>query len=402
MKNLLMSLKFIVLIIILSHIILFTKLSLVSCNYKNNIDFNTINNILPTSNSIKKYLKTKNYNIENFDVDIEPGMKTAIIRFMPDVNNKPFLTKKINLIWSTNDINKIITFTSLPLPVEFIPMQENDYNPRDELTPESALNAINLLNGTNFSFSDIEIKINESNHNLMITPKLNGNFTGSTVEIINEPISLNQLFPLDNIGNVYIVKEVLDSYISSHNSTIGIRILASVLEVAGDRNRFSGFYKETLKLLIANSFAYNKIKLFIDKKTQEGTLKISANNFKNIINESTIIFKFKIITNPKKFLNFKNKIPNKDEEINVTLDKTYIKDTIDILRYDLVKKIIGQDFANKYKDILYDEILLISFDNNKKEAILTPKPGSKLFAVSDQESQEHKLIPHYTLKVIFK
>ncbi|QIA74027.1 hypothetical protein GL982_10775 (plasmid) [Spiroplasma citri] len=53
MKNLLMSLKFIVLIIILSHIILFTKLSLVSCNYKNNIDFNTINNILPTSNSIK-------------------------------------------------------------------------------------------------------------------------------------------------------------------------------------------------------------------------------------------------------------------------------------------------------------------------------------------------------------
>ncbi|QIA74026.1 hypothetical protein GL982_10770 (plasmid) [Spiroplasma citri] len=330
-------------------------------------------------------------------------MKTAIIRFMPDVNNKPFLTKKINLIWSTNDINKIITFTSLPLPVEFIPMLENEYNPRDELTPESTLNAINLLNGTNFSFSDIEIKINESNHNLMITPKLNGNFTGSTVEIINEPISLNQLFPLDNIGNVYIFKEVLDSYISSHNSIINTKILASVLEVAGDRNRFSGFYKETLKLLIANSFfSKNKIKLFIDKKTQEGTLKISANNFKNIINESTIIFKFKIITNPKKFLNFKNKIPNNNEEINVTLDKTYIKDTIDILRYDLVKKIIGQDFANKYKDILYDEILLISFDNNKKEAILTPKPGSKLFAVSDQESQEHTLIPHYTLKVIFK
>ncbi|PQP79491.1 hypothetical protein C6B38_01020 [Spiroplasma sp. ChiS] len=401
MKNLLMSLKFIILIIILSHIILFTTLSLVSCNYKNNIDFNTINNILPTSNSIKKYLKTKNYNIENFDVDIEPGMKTAIIRFMPDVNNKPFLTKKINLIWSTNDINKIITFTSLPLPVEFIPIIENEYNPKYKLTPESALNAINLLNGTNFSFSDIEIKINESNHNLMITPKLNGNFIGSTVEIINEPISLNQLFPLDNIGNVYIVKEVWDSYISSHNST-NLGILASVLEVAGDRNRFSGFYKTTLKFLISSCFLKNKIKLFIDEKKQEGTLKISANNYKNIINESTIIFKFKIITNPKKFLNFKSKKPNKDEEINVTLDKTYTKDTIDILRYDLVKKIIGQDFANKYKDILYDEIWLISFDNNKKEAILTPKPGSKLFAVSDQESQDYKLIPHYTLKVIFK
>ncbi|QED25600.1 hypothetical protein [Spiroplasma citri] len=138
-------------------------------------------------------------------------------------------------------------------------MLENEYNPRDELTPESTLNAINLLNGTNFSFSDIEIKINESNHNLMITPKLNGNFTGSTVEIINEPISLNQLFPLDNIGNVYIFKEVLDSYISSHNSIINTKILASVLEVAGDRNRFSGFYKETLKLLIANSF-FQKIK----------------------------------------------------------------------------------------------------------------------------------------------
>ncbi|UNF62450.1 hypothetical protein [Spiroplasma poulsonii] len=64
--------------------------------------------------NIKRQLKKEGYNIDNLDVDLAPGMKSVIIRFMPEAPNRPFSTKEMALTWPTTDINKIITVTSMP------------------------------------------------------------------------------------------------------------------------------------------------------------------------------------------------------------------------------------------------------------------------------------------------
>ncbi len=106
-------------------------------------------------------------------------MKTAIIRSMPDVTNQPFLTKKINLDLTTNNLIKIITFTSLPYSEEAVG------KPTD---PACVLVVINVLNVTNFTSDDVKI-IMEGNNYKMIA-KEGSNFTGE-LEIISEVVTFD-------------------------------------------------------------------------------------------------------------------------------------------------------------------------------------------------------------------
>lgn len=69
-----------------------TVTSVVSCTTGMDLADKTNYQVIPNVRTIKAEIKKTNYNPDDLDIDIDPGMKTATIRFMPDVTNKPFLT----------------------------------------------------------------------------------------------------------------------------------------------------------------------------------------------------------------------------------------------------------------------------------------------------------------------
>ncbi|WP_374696261.1 Vmc-like lipoprotein signal peptide domain-containing protein [Spiroplasma endosymbiont of Polydrusus formosus] len=348
---------------------------------------------VPTIATIKANLKKQGYNVDNLDVDLAPGMKTAIIRFMPDAPNRPFLTKEINLKWSTNDISKIITFTSLPYE-----NGEQKNNVKVKLEASEVLMAINNLNGTNFTFDDVDVKFDQDNtQQWIITPKIDGNFTGSAVEIVDEPVTFPKAFPLSNIGDIYITEKLWIKY-QNKPTDEKTSMIAAIMEFVGDRNRFIVLYKLAMFTAMFNAILKDGIKLEINEK-REGTLQIKA-EVEGIINLSTLSANFKIYTTPRKFLNQDNADPTGTKEITVKLDKTYTKENEDELRYELVTKLLGKEFADQYKAIWYDEIS-VTFTNNGSGAIVSAKPGSKILAVSNALASEMTYVPNYKLNVTF-
>ncbi|WHQ37413.1 hypothetical protein [Spiroplasma sp. SV19] len=337
----------------------------------------------PTVANIKTELKKEGYNVDNLDIDLAPGMKTATIRFMPDAPNRPFLTKKIDLTWPTTDINKIITITSMPY--------ESSMN---VLTPQIVLDAVNGLNGTKFTVDDVDVDIDQSSHNSTITPKAGGNFTGKPIAIVNEPVTFQQVFPLTNIGDIYIDEGLWDDY--KKDKEYMMNIVAAIMEFVGDRNRFAALYKQTLQTAMIAGIA--NIKLMVDENTGKGSLEIPS-EVPGVINKSTLTANFTIHTTPRKFLNANNEKPT-SKKIAVTLDKKYTEATVDDLRYDLVTKLLGQQFADEYKDIWYDEIW-VTFNNDDSGATVQAKPGSKILAVSDDLASIFTKIPFYQLDVTF-
>lgn len=103
--------------------------------------------------------------------------------------------------WTTNDLTKIITFTSLLYSEEAVG------KPAD---PARVLAVINVLNGTNFTSDDAQI-IMEGN-NYKIIAKEGSNFTGE-LEIISEAVTFDQVYPVVNLGNVYLNSDIYNRYI---------------------------------------------------------------------------------------------------------------------------------------------------------------------------------------------
>ncbi|WP_425378799.1 hypothetical protein [Spiroplasma endosymbiont of Polydrusus pterygomalis] len=359
-----------------------------------NIDKGDEGTGVPTIAAIKANLKKQGYNVDNLDVDLAPGMKIATIRFMPDAPNPSFLTKEINLKWSTNDISKIITFTSLPYE-----NGEQKNNVKVKLGAAELLMAVNNLNGTNFTFDDVDVKFDQDNtQQWIITPKVDGNFTGSAVEIVDEPITFPEAFPLSNIGDIYINEKLWAEY--QNKPTDGkVSMTAAIMEFVGDRNRFANLYKTAMFTAMFNAIVKGGIKLEINENG-EGTLQIKT-EVEGIINLSTLSANFKIYTTLRKFLNQNNVDPTGTKEIAVKLDKTYTKENEDELRYELVTKLLGKEFADQYKAIWYDEIS-VTFTKNGAGAIVSAKPGSKILAISDALASEMTYVPNYKLNVTFE
>ncbi|AXF96748.1 hypothetical protein [Spiroplasma phoeniceum] len=342
---------------------------------------------IPTVGTIKANLKKAGLDVDNLDVDLAPGMKTAIIRFMPDVPNRPFLTKKVDLKWTTNDISKIITVTSLPY----------DNGSGKKLTVDEVLTVVNSLNGTNFTFSDIEINLDQEISQWVITPKPGGNFTGSAVEIVNEPITFSQAFPLKNIGNIYIADEVWADYKKDPEGRT-MNMAAAIMEFVGDRNRFASLYKDAMLKAMMGALD-GGVEISINQDNGEGTLKITT-EVEHVINHSTLTANFTVNTTPRKFLTQDN-VKQTEKLIPVKLDKIYTKETENELRYDLVTKLLGKQFADQYQEIWYNEIWL-TFNEDGKGATIEAKPGSKILAASDTLASLMTKIPAYKLNVTFE
>ncbi|WP_424526260.1 Vmc-like lipoprotein signal peptide domain-containing protein [Spiroplasma endosymbiont of Glossina fuscipes fuscipes] len=363
--------------------------AVVACKDVNNKGGQT-DGTFPTVSNIKAKLKQEGYNVDNLDVDLAPGMKTATIRFMPDAPNKPYLTKKMDLTWPTNDITKIITVTSMPY----------DAAMGKTLPAQTVLAAVNGLNGTKFTLNDVDVKVDQTSYNSTITPKAGGNFTGEAIAIVNEPITFSEAFPLTNIGDIYIAEELWNAY-KSKPSDEGIRtkLTAAIMEFVGDRNRFAALYKGTMMAVMVDAMSNKGISLTINTNNGVGSLKIEA-SAAGVINKSVLTANFTIHSTPRKFLNTNDAKPTNGSTINVTLDKSYSAETVDNLRYDLVAKLLGQQFADQYKDIWYDEIWVI-FKEDKSGATVNAKPGSKILAASDSLASLMTEIPSYTLNVTF-
>ncbi len=342
---------------------------------------------ITTVGTIKANLKKAGYDVDNLDVDLAPGMKTAIIRFMPDAPNYPFLTKKVDLKWTTNDISKIITVTSLPY----------DNGSGTKLTADEVLTVVNSLNGTNFTFSDIEINLDQKISQWVITPKTGCNFTGSAVEIVNEPITFSQAFPLENIGDIYLSDAVWEGYKKDPEDAT-MNMTAAIMEFVGDRNRFASLYKDAMLKAMIRALD-GGIEISINQDNGEGTLKITT-EVEHVINHSTITANFTIKTTPRKFLTQDNVKPT-GKLIPIKLDKIYTKENENELRYDLVAKLLGKQFADQYREIWYNEIL-VTFNNNGKGAIIEAKIGSKILAASDNLASLMTKIPAYKLNVKFE
>ncbi|WHQ37551.1 hypothetical protein [Spiroplasma sp. SV19] len=308
-------------------------------------------------------------------------MKTATIRFMPDVTNKPFLIKKINLDWTTNDLTKIITFTSLPYSEEAVG------KPTD---PARVLTIINILNGTNFTSNDVDVVINPDNSSYTLATKAGGNFTGK-LQIVSEAVTFEEVFPTVNLGNIYLASELYNNW--KNNPGNILPMAAALMEFTGDRNRFSAFYSQAITAAFMSS---KGLKVNIDDNLN-GTFFLKG-AVPNIFNDSAVTFNFHVILDHRKYLNFDNQKPKNLAKISVPLALKYTGDNLNAIRYEVVKTILGAEFADKYKDLWYDEIFVDTpYDAQTKQIVFRAKPGSKILASSDKAASLFSGQPFYQI-----
>lgn len=356
---------------------------------KINTKFKQSYNIIPNSFNLKNELKKEKINTDDIDIDMLDGMKKAIIRYMPDITDLPFLVKEVNLLWSTNDISQIITKKALPYSKSF---ERNGI-----IDKNLVLEAINIMNGTKFSYNDLDILINQNNKNISLIAKNNSNFQGK-IDILNKPVDFSDIFCEQSLGKIYFNTEIYqESKIWHPTSQFGR--FATVMEYLGDRNKLAKFYKTE----IASALTSSALKIYsldfpdFGNKTE---LNFSF-SIENIMFES--LFKVNFIPlsteNNRSFINYQGKKPKNDEEINVNLKEPYTENDKNKLFYDIVTTTIGKKYGDKYKDILYNEFIVYDFNEQAKTAKITPKPGSKIFTVSSIESESYTEIPYYQLNI---
>lgn len=356
---------------------------------KLNTKFKQSYTIIPNSFNLKNELKKEKINTDDIDIDMLDGMKKAIIRYMPDTTDLPFLVKEVNLLWSTNDISQIITKKALPYSKSF---EKNGI-----IDKNLVLEAINIMNGTKFSYNDLDILINQNNKNISLVAKNNSNFQGK-IDILNKPVDFSDIFCEQSLGKIYFNTEIYqESKIWHPTSQFGR--FATVMEYLGDRNKLAKFYKTEIAAALTSS-ALKIYSLDFPDFGNKTELNFSF-SIENIMFES--LFKVNFIPlsteNNRIFINYQGKKPKNDEEINVKLKESYTENNKNKLFYDIVTTIIDKKYADKYKDILYNEFIVYDFNEQAKTAKITPKPGSKIFTVSSKESESYTEIPYYQLNI---
>ncbi|APE75118.1 hypothetical protein GL982_05655 [Spiroplasma citri] len=282
--------------------------------------------------------------------------------------------------WTTNDLTKIITLISLPYSEEAVD------KPAD---PARVLAVMNVLNGTNFTSDDVEVIVEDNNYKIIA--KEGGNFTGE-LEIISEAVTFDQVYPVVNLGNVYLASDIYNNWKKDPTGSTLI-IAAALMEFSGDPNRFSAFYSQA----IMQAFMQGGIlDINIDDQLN-GTFYLSG-SVPNIFNDSNVTFKFHVILDHRKYLNYNNEKPKNMEQIKVTLNETYTGNNLNDIRYAVVKQLLGQFFAEQYKDLWYDELLVDKpYNTDKKEIVFRAKPGSKILASSDKMASILTKQPFYQI-----
>ncbi|MBP1527244.1 MAG: lipoprotein [Spiroplasma ixodetis] len=345
--------------------------------------------IIPNSFNLKNELKKEKLNTDDIDIDMLDGMTKAIIRYMPDTTDLPFLVKEVNLFWLTNNISQIITKKALPYSKSF---EKNGIIDKDLI-----LEAINIMNGTKFSNNDLDVLINQDNKNISLIAKSNSHFQGK-IDILNKPVDFSDIFYEQNLGKIYFNTDMYEKSTFLHPTSQFGRF-ATVMEYLGDRNKLAKFYKTEITSALTSA-ALKIYSLDFPDFGNKTELNFSF-SIENIMFES--LFKANFLPLPTEnnrvFINYEGKQPKNDEEINVKLEESYTENNKNKLFYDIVTKIIDEKFADKYKDILYNEFIVYDFNEQSKTTKITPKPGSKIFTVSSKESERFTEIPYYQLNI---
>ncbi|WP_342260611.1 hypothetical protein [Spiroplasma endosymbiont of Notiophilus biguttatus] len=345
--------------------------------------------IIPNSFSLKSELKKEKMNTDDIDIDMLDGMTKAIIRYMPDTTNLPFLVKEVNLVWLSNDISQIITKKALPYSKSF---EKNGIVDKDLI-----LEAINIMNCTKFSNNDLDVLINQDNKNVSLIAKSNSHFQGK-IDILNKPVDFSDIFYEQNLGKIYFNTDMYEkSTILDPTSQFGR--FATVMEYLGNRNKLIKFYENEITSALTSS-ALKIYKLSFPNFNNEGKIEFSF-VIENIMNYSSFKASFLPLPteNNRVFINYQGKQPKNDEEIDVKLEGLYTENNKNKLFYDIVVKTFGKKYADKYKEILYNEFFIEDFNKKLKTAKITPKPGSKIFAFSTKISESYTEIPYYKLNI---
>ncbi|AOX43478.1 hypothetical protein S100390_v1c01350 [Spiroplasma sp. NBRC 100390] len=344
---------------------------------------------IPTIAGIKAVLKEydENINVDKFDVDVLLGMKSAVIRYLPNENNLDYLTKKINLEWTTNDLTKILTVTSLPYSLK-------DMRVYDE---NLVLASINLLNGTALTVKDVDVSVKPDEHSATIIAKEGRNFVGG-VNIINENLTFDQLVKEPQLGTITINEKVYNDFKRSQ-VVKPIALAATVMEYVGDRNRAFAIYQKAFAMILLH--AEFSCELF----ERNGTFSLTYNN-NEIISPSSFKVNFKFIIGENKYyLNVNNeKVPSEfiPPVIKIEINYTLLpNDDFNFIRNKVISKTLGQEFINKYNDILDDEINIINSDYNAGIITLVPKAASRLFEISDKAARLMTNKTYYTVEAKF-
>lgn len=360
------------------------------------INFNKINNtinqtysIIPNAFNLKNELKKEKINVDNIDIDMLDGMKKAVIRYMPDTTDLPFLVKEINLVWLSNDINQIITKKALPYTKIF---EKNGVIDKNLM-----LEAINIMNGTKFTNNDLDILINQDNKNISLVAKNNSNFQGR-VDILNKPVDFSDIFYEQNLGKIYFNSDMYERGRVLH-PTGQFGRFATVMEYLGNRNKLIKFYEDDITPALTNS-ALKIYGLDFPNFGNEGKIEFSF-AVENIMNYSSFMAIFLPLPTESNriFVNYQGKQPQNDEQINIKLEGVYTESNKDKLFYDVITKTIGKKCADKYNDILDSEFFVDDFNETLKTAKITPKPGSKIFAASTKVSEFYTEMPYYQLNI---
>lgn len=156
---------------------------------------------------------------------------------------------------------------------------------------------------------------------------------------------------------------------------------AALMEFTGDRNRFSAFYSHAIAAALMSSGGILDVKIDNDFN---GTFFLKG-TVPNVFNDSGVTFKFHVILDHRKYLNFDNKKPKNLAKIPITLNLKYNDDNLNEIRYEVVKTILGTNFANEYQNFWYDEMFVdVPYDAQTKQIVFRAKPGSKILASSDK------------------
>ncbi|WP_424526743.1 hypothetical protein [Spiroplasma endosymbiont of Glossina fuscipes fuscipes] len=302
--------------------------------------------------------------------------------------------KKINLEWVTNDLTKILIVISLT------------YSSKDMLVYDEnlVLKSINLLNGTALTLNDVDVSVKPDGHSAIITAKQGKDFTGE-VNIINENLMFDQLIKETELGTITINKEVYKIFRENeqHEQWKPMVLAATIMEYIGDRNRAFSIYQKAFATILLK--AKYKGELF----ESEGTFSLIYDK-NNIVSPSSFKVHFKFIVGENKYyLNVNNEkiemgdVTDPNPVIKIKINYTLLQnDNFNLIRKKVVIKTLGQEFINKYSDLLYDEINIITADYSKGIITLVPKAGSRLFEISDSAARVMTKKANYIVSTQFE
>ncbi|AGM26104.1 hypothetical protein SSYRP_v1c05140 [Spiroplasma syrphidicola EA-1] len=337
--------------------------------------------VIPNAYELKKLLVKDGNNVDILQIKFTPGLNEAIIRYMGEPNRAPFVTKKVTINPLTNDVYHIITKTSLAI----------NGIPEAKQNKEGILEAINLLNQTNLTANDVEVDY-EAGGNVTLTGQ--NNFTGSVI-IYNEKMLWSDLIPVQNLGNIYLGHNIIDyynghiqKYPEDENALAVMLMMPLVFEYVGAKNLLMEFFQANMITWgLQWSGTPGAVTIKIDNN-YNGTFILNPPENNSFINEK-IKITFKALEDNRPYvtptqLPTDDLIPGDWSTLKENLDNDYTINNIEEIVGDLVTKYFGEEFVNKYRDVLNEDFWIRTVDYNTKIAKLEVKPGSMLFMNHDK------------------